>query len=237
MTISTHIKCLRRTKNLSQQGLAASVGVSRTTVVAWEKGAYVPEGGKLKRIAAALETSVSYLLGETSDPGPAYSSAKTILRITQTQKNSHIEIPIRSISRRALHEHEEGLYAMTDKQDETIIVSKESLAHYDPARRPFAVRVEGESMKEAGVPEGSLAIINPAEDVKCGTAALIEYNAVWSIRWVIYLPDGGVELHAADPLTKSYVIDKSCAANESWFRIIGPVVEVIHKHKPRHMML
>lgn len=67
----TELQILRKKKNMIQQQLAEAVGVSKTTVVDWEKGRYFPEGENLTKLAGVLEVSSSYLLGETDDPAPA----------------------------------------------------------------------------------------------------------------------------------------------------------------------
>lgn len=41
-TVENTIECLRRERRLTQEELAAAVGVTRQTVIALEKGNYVP---------------------------------------------------------------------------------------------------------------------------------------------------------------------------------------------------
>lgn len=42
MTLNNSIKEYRTTKNMTQEDLAAAVGVSRQTIIAMEKGNYTP---------------------------------------------------------------------------------------------------------------------------------------------------------------------------------------------------
>ncbi len=42
MTIVNHVKKLRTEKNITQEELAAAVSVSRQTIIAIEKGNYIP---------------------------------------------------------------------------------------------------------------------------------------------------------------------------------------------------
>ena len=63
--LSENIKNLRKTKGLSQEGLAIKLNVVRQTVSKWEKGLSVPDSEMLIRIAEELDTSVNVLLGET----------------------------------------------------------------------------------------------------------------------------------------------------------------------------
>ena len=65
------LQALRKKKKMIQQQLADAVGVSKTTIVDWEKGRYFPEGENLTNLAGVFEVSSSYLMGETDDPTPA----------------------------------------------------------------------------------------------------------------------------------------------------------------------
>jgi len=60
------IKALRKAKGLSQEELAIKLHVVRQTVSKWEQGLSVPDAQMLIKIAEALDTTVSALLGESS---------------------------------------------------------------------------------------------------------------------------------------------------------------------------
>lgn len=59
-----NLKNLRKEKGLSQEALADRIHVVRQTVSKWEKGASVPDAELLIRLAEALDTTVTELLGE-----------------------------------------------------------------------------------------------------------------------------------------------------------------------------
>jgi putative transcriptional regulator len=67
----TAVRKHRTQKTLTQQALADSVGVSRQTIIAIEKGGYTPSVTLALRLARALETSVEALFwlenGEQAD--------------------------------------------------------------------------------------------------------------------------------------------------------------------------
>lgn len=63
-----NLQTLRKAKGLLQEELAEKVHVVRQTVSKWEKGLSVPDADLLIRLAEALDTSVSTLLGEPVDP-------------------------------------------------------------------------------------------------------------------------------------------------------------------------
>ena len=58
-----NLKAQRKRQGLTQETLAIKLNVVRQTVSKWEKGLSVPDVDMLQRIAEALDTSVSQLLG------------------------------------------------------------------------------------------------------------------------------------------------------------------------------
>ena len=64
MTLSEKIAYCRKRAGLSQEELAAQVGVSRQAVSKWELGDAVPEVGKLLALAKAFGVTTDWLLSE-----------------------------------------------------------------------------------------------------------------------------------------------------------------------------
>lgn len=69
--LSENLKHFRKAKGLSQEELAIKLHIVRQTVSKWEKGLSVPDSGMLIRLAEALDTSVTELLGETAGSEPS----------------------------------------------------------------------------------------------------------------------------------------------------------------------
>ena len=67
------IKVLRQRAKLSQEALAAAVGVSRQAVISWEQGAW-PSAELVPRIAAALGCGIGDLYEDEENPGGASPS-------------------------------------------------------------------------------------------------------------------------------------------------------------------
>ncbi len=67
--IGQTIKDLRRSKKLSQTDFAKIVGVSQTTVTAWETGKAEPSSSAITRIADYFDVSTDYLLGRPEKSG------------------------------------------------------------------------------------------------------------------------------------------------------------------------
>ena len=72
--LNENIKIIRKSKGLSQEELAIKINVVRQTISKWEKGLSVPDSDILIRLAEAMDTTVSELLGET----PTGSSANDL---------------------------------------------------------------------------------------------------------------------------------------------------------------
>ena len=63
----TRIKDSRKINGLTQQELAAIVGVSRSTIAMWETDKSQPDNDPLLKLAQYFNVSVDYLLGRDED--------------------------------------------------------------------------------------------------------------------------------------------------------------------------
>ena len=63
MTLGEKLQRLRKARGMSQEELAAQMGVSRQAVSRWETGETVPSTDTLKEIAKVFQVSVDRLLG------------------------------------------------------------------------------------------------------------------------------------------------------------------------------
>ncbi|MEG1502214.1 MAG: S24 family peptidase [Synergistaceae bacterium] len=217
------LKTIRKDKKITQDIFAKEVCVSVDTVRRWESGEREPRYSDLQKIAKALNTSVAYLMGE-EEKEKAPSS--------EVRLGSFTEIPVLDISMAASCGAGNGLYGIEGKYTDTICMPVESFACIDQEKKPFGIHIDGDSMEGAGLADGSIAVINPAEDVINGDIALVSYNDSWFIKWVVWTPSG-VELRSANPNYTTVNIDTEYTKDPSWFRIIGKVVEIVKKSKPK----
>jgi len=82
------LKRLRKEKGWTQQDLASRVGVTKTTILDWEKDRYSPVGQNLISLAKALNVSAAFIMGETNDPSPQGTGKKApegVLRYLRDQ--------------------------------------------------------------------------------------------------------------------------------------------------------
>ena len=74
------IKQLWKAKGLSQEELAAKLGVVRQTISKWEQGLSVPDSDILIKLADVLDTRVSVLLGENVEADVDQDTIQQMLR-------------------------------------------------------------------------------------------------------------------------------------------------------------
>ena len=65
-TLGTRLKALRKTKKITQQQLADAIGVSKTSVIYWEKDDNLPKHESLMALSKALSVTPDFLLSGKS---------------------------------------------------------------------------------------------------------------------------------------------------------------------------
>lgn len=210
--IGERIKQIREGLNMKQIDLAELVGLSRNTILNYEKGKRDVTARDLVAIAHVLGVSFAYLIGEK---GAEATSARI---------KKMIEVPLLSMAAVASCGVGNGLYGVDMSTVETINIPQSTFSTYDENRKPFGITTEGNSMEGAGLEEGSIAIINPAEEVRSGDMALVCLDDNWFIKWVVYKPNGEIELRPANSNYQPITVEKEFVTDPSWFRIIGKVV-------------
>ena len=219
--IGERIKEIRERLEMKQVDLAELVGLSRNTIINYEKGRRDVTARDLVAITHVLGVSFAYLIGEK---GAEATSARI---------KKMVDIPLLSIAAVASCGVGNGLYGVDMSTVETISITQSTFSSYDENKKPFGITTEGNSMEGAGITEGSIAIINPAEEVRSGDMALVCLDDNWFIKWVIYKPNGEIELRPANSNYQPITVDKEFVTDPSWFRIIGKVVKIITENVPR----
>lgn len=90
------IRDLRKQKRLSQTELGKYIGVSQTTVTAWEKGRAEPSSGYLSKLADYFNVTTDYLLGRPEKQ----NEAQTEQDLERALDNAH------SFSGKPLSDHD-----------------------------------------------------------------------------------------------------------------------------------
>ncbi len=223
------LKKRRKGLRITQKELGDAVGVTRQTVIQWEQGNFSPDMDKLSRIAEALACSAAWLLGEIDEPELNQDFGEGA---PGPFSENFLRIPLMDKGTAACAGNGFDYCGAYMESTDTIVLPRNSFSRIDAIQIPFGIHVEGDSMEGAGIPDGSIAIINPAETVYPGDATLVCYNDRWSIKWLIPKSNGDVELRSANPSYQPMIIPSELASREEWFRIIGKVVQTVTTKKP-----
>lgn len=239
--IGERIKTARNRTGLTQEELSERIKKARQTVVRWEKGERAPQGDDLKLIANALETTVSYLTGETDDPSPLKktepsSSKEPSLKVDNVPHDGWIEVPVLARENAVCAgdgwDHD-FIFPEVERYELMTQKTVGEISRY-PQKRPYIVPVEGDSMEAANIPDGCEVVINPEERVKSGETALVRYRDgdedKIAVKWIYWQRDGGVEIRSATTKYPSYVYTKE-EIREGLFFCCGKVMKTLGNPK------
>ncbi|MDD2285731.1 MAG: LexA family transcriptional regulator [Paludibacter sp.] len=236
MKIREFCEVLKEIRGNNAQGeMARILGITQAYYSELERGKKTPSMTMLRSFSEKINKPLSYLMGEIEISEELEQKAKPIIEEKSNVRlgTKFLEIPLLTMATAASCGAGNGLYGVTPESTENIFVEASTFKCLDETRKPFGVPIEGDSMVGAGLEEGADAVINPAEEVMNGDAALISCDGSWMIKWVIFCPDGSVELRPANPNYSPTRIEAAYAADPSWFRIIGKVVATVKKGFPK----
>jgi transcriptional regulator with XRE-family HTH domain len=225
MELCEKIRTKRKKIGFSQKGLAGKAGVSMSTVRRWESGERNPGSDELIKLAAVLDTSVSYLLGETDISAP-----KQLVESNVATMNDAIMVPVVTDDISAccgsgnIYPDEVkweivGYYPM-DSSD---------LIGYTWQTNDFCViKVSGDSM-EPHLNEGERVLFVKAPDVQVmsGDFAVMLYQGKLLIRGIIFEKDGKIVLRPTNEKYKDIVVTK--ASDD--LCILGKVLGVVPSYR------
>jgi len=223
------LKNLRIKANLSQEGLAEVLGVNQATIGRWEKNKNSPDDDMKKKLALFFKCSVAYLMGETDDPAPLDNPPGDTFPFKKLfEREEWRQFPVLEPTAVACAGYGNGGMTTIYADAEEFIPLPASMVgtiSVDPGKYPFALRIEGDSMEDAGIVDGSYVLINPAEEVYDGDPALAIFgrNSDCAVKWIYWEKEGGVELRSASlkyPPRKFSRED----IEEGLFCIVGKVV-------------
>ena len=212
--------------------LGEMTGVSTNTIYRWEADENTPNDKTKKLLVQILGTSIAYLMEETDYP---YQPMGTLHEAT----SSWVEIPVLNPPFTACTKlWDGGIEEMFMDSSEAMLVSVYDLGEIGE-HKPFAVRVEGDSMSEAGIPDGAKVAINPEEAVFSGDAILVKWGhrGDLAVKW-FYEYDDRIELRSSNPakyppiiLNRNVIKSERKAGNYEYFLICGKVMVVNMKPK------
>ena len=201
MTTGERIRALRQAAKLSQEELGAKVGVQKAAIHKYETGLVVNlKKSTLEKLAQALNTTPSYLLGLNDPPAQA-----------QPYHPTH-SIPILGRISAGL-----PLYAEQNIEGYTF-TDLNGGAEY------FALRVSGDSMNAMGINDGYLIIVRRQDEVENGEVAVVMVGEEDATVKRFYATGSTVTLmpQSTNPVHQPQIYD----LRKTPIKVLGKVVKV-----------
>lgn len=186
----------RERAGLSRKDLAELLNVGQNTIWRWEAGQREPSLEKIQAIARALGVTTDALMtSEDKKTPPPYAGEGERNRQIFSM-DDWITVPI--VSREWTACCGEGISAadITNENEGVIKVDRKMFYRIDDRRMPYAIHCEGDCLESAGIRDGCLAVINPAEEPMNGAIALVQIAGSLSLKRFYAAPNGDVILRS-----------------------------------------
>lgn len=244
MGIGDRIRERIEANGFSREQFASFLGVDAVTAWRWIKGERNLKEKTIKEIAQVLNTTSAYLMGETDDPDPnvlkkplssqlANHSLKDGVKPILTE--GWLEIPLLDPAFQACAGGGNGMYDIEATATENVVVAREWIDGSIEPYKPFGIRVEGDSMEQAGIPDGSIAIINPNAPVESTDIGFFCVDGSWMVKGVWWRSDGGVDLVPANSNYQTLSFGKD-ELESGWVKVVGKVAYVMQIRKPKRFL-
>lgn len=258
MSFAERLIAVRTARSLSRQELAELTGLVPETIARYERGDREPRTSELKKIASALEVTVACLMSEADVPDPTSNKRRLSIGINldDPETLTHVLEQLREKKIKSSGLIDDDPEPTIPDQIELPIIDQEACAGegFDfcdvesiaqdwlpfpilkmggpvGPRKPYFVRVEGDSMTGVGIKDGALVLINPNVEVLNGNPAYVCWRGRCSIKGFIQYANGDIELRPANPNYKSIHIAAEDIGSEE-FRIMGKVVRWVNEGVP-----
>lgn len=194
------LRLLRKKRKITQEDLAQMLNVDRTSVGKWETGKNLANNDVLQEICSIFDCSLDYLLGRTDIPYPLKD---------EVELNDEYPCPLvgRVVAGTPI-EAQENL--------EGYIYIK-----YKPANEYFALRVHGNSMINAGIPEGAVIVVHKQNYADNRQIVVALLNGEHTIKRFIRQSDDVILLQPENPTMSPIVVTK-----KDTLLILGVVKEI-----------
>lgn len=178
------IRELRKSRYMTQQDLANTLGVERSSISKYEKGAAIPSDELKIKLANLFDVSIDYILGreEQVTVKPQISPAGQSIPVAAI-----VSLPVVGTVKCG-----PGGLAYQDVEG---YVQAANVKHPDEC---FYLRVTGDSM-EPQITEGDLALIRRQPEVESGELAVVVVNSEEGTLKKVLFKDGAVILQAFNP--------------------------------------
>lgn len=199
-TIGSRLREFRNVKGLSASAFAAQTGLNRTYLSDVEADRREPSRNFLDSLNKTYDLSYDWILtgsgqmfidapkeGVRKDVSNLHNSGLEKLDCGLFAAGDMIYLPMSSITACC----GSGFDVFDNYSlDDSIAVNRRQVGTLRGDMVPFAVQTEGRSMEGFGIREGSIVIVNPAEEVCSGHVAMVIFDDKASIKKIYDTPDG-----------------------------------------------
>ncbi|MCR5346642.1 MAG: LexA family transcriptional regulator [Fretibacterium sp.] len=228
MEFGERVRALRRKKKLTRKELAQFLNIRENTVWQWENRGENPDKNTMSLIAAALDTSIPYLMGETDNPERRdFGQSPVVFPSSDVLVHSTISVPLITGVVRACCG---GKNAYTDEVEweeaGTIDIPFRNMDVYlwqAYINGFWAMSVEDSSM-EPRIHDGDLLLFARAP-CDNGNFAIVKYEDRLIVRAVWDNHQGYIRLHAMNPACEDIEVNIKDDSEE--FAILGKVIRRI----------
>lgn len=195
-TLGSRLKALRKNKKITQQVLADAVGVSKTSVIYWEKDENTPKYESLNALAKALDTTTDYILTGSGEENKPKSNA----------------VPVAPKMAPVLSWVQAGVF--TNVQAVDMAQVEEWLPLPDDCEDCFYLKVQGMS-NHPTFQEGDYILVDPLVqycDMQSGDVIVVRKHDDATFKKLVIETDGTKYLQALNPDFKPNIIplDEDC---------------------------
>ena len=173
MTISERLKFLRKQRKITQEELAKSINVERSSVGKYETGT-TPSMEILVRISNYFGVSVDFLLGKTQEPNlNEHYNERDIFSIPGIETIKKKKLPI-------LGSVACGEPIFADEEYQGYISCN------DDINADFCLLAKGDSMINAGIKDGSIVFVKKQPTVDSGQIAVVLIDDEATLKRVFF---------------------------------------------------
>ena len=211
----------------SPNAVAKQLSISSGSVTAWKKNETTPRISTTQKLADYFHVTLDYLLGNVNEPHFVLDNQRILDDINEISPPANM--PANSILYRTT-----GMVPVLGRIPAgSPLVAEESIEGYEPVDVPnpesyYWLRVQGDSMTNAGIQSGDLVLIRMQNCAENGQIVACRINGDEATLKRYREQKSSVILMPENPAYDPYIIDKKDFA-DGYASIMGVAVEVKRK--------
>jgi len=221
-TLGTRLKQLRKEKKLTQQQLAEAIGVSKTSVIYWEKDENTPKHESLKALAKNLSTNVEWLLTGKKIVSQSSQELQPLSEWDETTPIEEDEIEIPFFQNFSFDCGSGSVGEALKAQSQALRISKATLRDLGIEKEnAVATGASGDSMKPTIKDGDTIYLDLGRKTIKDGKIFAICHGGLFVAKRLYNLPMGGVRIVSDNTAEYPEVLLTAEERKKQEFEVIG----------------